>query len=254
MDDLEQLKLFVATTFDISTSARIKRGPSRVLGPRQGSTEEILPAPRLVFAGCSAGNIVHVRHDVDDQIASRILAAAQAAPPWHDLKAPPHCLDDIIDLLSENMPLEIIGPEVVFALPRGLEYEQGATIVHADTPDGEQLLDRLMNEGLPQPLLDAGFASLEDLWWPWCVAMDGRKIASMAFTPHLTEASAEIGVFTFPPFRGRGLAAAVTASWSSLRSLQERTLTYCTRTRNRSSRNVAARLGLHSIGGRIFIK
>ncbi len=252
--DLDQLKRHVAATFLISASGRIERGPLRHLGPRQTSAVEIVAGPRLFFAGCSAGNIVHVRHDVDDETASRAIAAAEAEPPWRNLEAAPRFLDAVAALFSRNAPVEIIGPEVVFALTPGLTYEHAATIVQADTAEGEQLLNRLAAEGLPQPLLDAGFLNLEDFWWPWCAATDGHEILSMAFTPHLTEAGAEIGVFTFPPFRSHGLAAAVTAGWSSLDSLKGRTLTYSTPTRNRSSRNVAARLGLRSIGVRIFIK
>jgi GNAT superfamily N-acetyltransferase len=253
MNDLHRLKFDVAATFVISGSGRIERGPSRHLGPRQESTEEIRPGPRLFFAGCAAGNIAHVRHDVDGQTALRVLAVAENEPPWRDPDVPPHCLDEIVDLLSRSGPVEIVGPEVVFDLSHGLRYEHSATIVQADTAEGDELLGRLMEKGLPQSLLDAGFLSLEDLWWPWSVALEGRDIASMAFSPRLTKASAEIGVFTFPAFRGRGLAAAVTASWSALECLSGRALIYSTRTANRASRNVAARLGLRSIGARVCI-
>jgi hypothetical protein len=253
MDDLDRLKLDAAATFVISGSGRIERGPARHLGPWRESRVEIGPGPRLLFAGCAAGNIVHVRHDVDDQTASRVLAVAESEPPWCDPDVTPRFLQEIVDLLSRIAPVEIIGPEVVFELPHDLAYERDATIVLADTPEGEQLLGRLMEEGLPRSLLDAGFLSLEDFWWPWCVALEGCEIASMAFAPRLTEASAEIGVFTFPPFGGRGLAAAVTARWSALESLKGRALIYSTRTTNRSSRRVAARLGLRSIGARVCI-
>jgi hypothetical protein len=257
MGDLDILKRYVATTFVISASGRIERGPSRRLGPRRDSAEEIGAGPRVFFAGCSAGNIVHVRHDADDRTASRIIAAAENEPPWSDIETPPRCLDEIVELLSGTTPVEIIGPEVFFTMPNDLtyqpSYEHSAIIAEADTAEGERLLDRLKREGMPPLLLEAGFMGLEDFWWPWCVALDGREILSIAFTPHISEVAAEIGVFTFPPFRGRGLAAAVSACWSSSQGLKGRTLTYCTPTRNRSSRNVAARLGLRCVGARILI-
>jgi hypothetical protein len=253
MGDLDRLKLVVASTFVISRSGRIERGPARYLGPRQESPKEIGTGPRVFFAGCAAGNIVHVRHDVDDQLAMRIFVVGKKEAPWRDPDVPPRCLDEIVDLLSRSSPVEVVGPEVVFGLRHGLKYEHSATIVQADTAGGEQLLDRLTQRGLPQPLTDAGFLSLEDFWWPWCVALEGDDISAMAFTPHIAETSAEIGVFTFPPFRGRGLAAAVTASWSSLQSLTGRALIYSTLTTNRSSRRVAARLGLRSMGARVCI-
>jgi hypothetical protein len=183
----------------------------------------------------------------------RVLAVAQNEPPWRDPDVPPRCLDEIVDWLSRSAPVEIVGPEVVFDLPHGLRCEHSATIVRADTAEGDELLGRLVEKGLPQSLLDAGFLSLEDLWWPWCVALEGRNIASIAFSPRLSERSAEIGVFTFPAFRSRGLAAAVTAGWSALESLSGRAMIYSTRTANRASRNVAARLGLCSIGARVCI-
>jgi hypothetical protein len=197
--------------------------------------------------------LTHLRHDIGDRIAARVLALVAAEPPWRDPEVPPGCLDEIGALLSRAAPAVVNGPEFVFRLPNGLGFPHGATLVKSDTPEGEALLERLARGGMPQALLDAGFLSLGDFWWPWCVATDGDDIAAMAFTPRLCEASAEIGVYTFPAFRGRGLAAAVTAGWSSLPALAGRSLVYSTHVPNRSSQRVAARLGLHQLGGRIRI-
>jgi len=149
--------------------------------------------------------------------------------------------------------VEIDGPEIMFHLPNGLRYDHRATLVQSDTPEGDDLIAHLERDGLPKSLIHAGFVALDDFWWPWCVALEGDDIAAMAFTPHLGEAGAEIGVFTFPAFRGRGFAAAVTAGWASHSSLKDRTLIYSTRLTNRSSRQVAARLGLKIAGARVRI-
>ncbi|MGH7925599.1 MAG: GNAT family N-acetyltransferase, partial [Candidatus Binatus sp.] len=108
---------------------------------------------------------------------------------------------------------------------------------------------------MPGYMVEAGFKSVADFWEPWCVALDGNdgEIASMAFAARLGDAGAEIGVYTFPKYRGRGLAAAVTASWSSMPSLNRRALFYSTAKSNRSSQQVAARLGLRRIGASIRI-
>jgi hypothetical protein len=57
----------------------------------------------------------------------------------------------------------------------------------------------------------------------------------------------QIGVYTLALFRGRGLAAAVTASWSALPSLRNRFLFYGTHPKTLSSQRVTDRLDLHRI-------
>ncbi len=252
--DLALLKLDVAISLVIGASGRIEAGPLNHPGPRQDSIAASRSAgPRLYFAGCATGNIVRLRHDVDEQSAARVLALAAAAPSWSNPDAPPDNLAEIVERLSQDTPVEVDGPEIVFRLPNGLEYAHGATIVRSDTTEGDELLARLARQGMPQSLLDAGFLSLGDFWWPWCVALEGGEIAAMAFAARLGEAGAEIGVYTFTAFRGRGFAAAATAAWSSLDSLKGRDLIYSTRLTNHSSRQVAARLGLRGVGARVRI-
>ena len=102
--------------------------------------------------------------------------------------------------------------------------------------------------GMPSSLTEAGFVDVSHFWPPWCTAIVGDEIAAMAFAARLGDQAAEIGVYTFPGFRGQGLAAAVTADWSALPSLKDRTLFYSTQTTNLSSQRVTARLGLRQIG------
>jgi len=251
-DDLARLERDVADSLVLSASGRIEAGSATASGPRRATTpSQRSPGPRLYFAGGAAGNLVHTRHDVNEETTRAVLALAEAAAPWSDPDAPPDCLNDIVALLGRDGPVEVNGPEIVFRLPNGLNVDHAATLVQSDTADGERLLARLAREGLPKSLVHAGFLSLGDFWWPWCVAMQGRDIAAMAFTPRLGETGAEIGVFTFPAYRSRGFAAAATAGWSSLASLEGLDLIYSTRLTNRSSRLVAGRLGLHVIGARV---
>jgi predicted GNAT family acetyltransferase len=102
-------------------------------------------------------------------------------------------------------------------------------------------------------MMAAGFKRVADFWEPWCVALDGDEIASIALAARLGEVGAEVGFYTFPKYRRRGLAAAVTASWASIPSLNKRALFYSTSKSNLSSRRVAARLGLRLIGASVSI-
>jgi hypothetical protein len=226
--------------FALSASGRILQ---------EGSPDNS-PGPRLCLAGCAGGNIVRLRDDVDDEIASEAQALTKAEPPWSDPSVAPHCLVALVKLLS---PAEPATPALIYRLPNGLAYDTGATIIRGDSADGEQLLTRLSRRGMPTHLTEAGFTSRDDFWAPWCAAMEAGEIAAMAFAARLSARGADVGVYTFPGFRGRGLAAAVTANWSSLPSLRDRALFYSTHTTNRSSQRVAARLGLRRIGVSIRI-
>jgi GNAT superfamily N-acetyltransferase len=237
------LAVDMATIFVTNGAGRIVRlnDPDRSLGPR------------LCLAGCLEGNLVRVRHDVSDRIAQGLLALVQAELPWFDPDVEPRCLRDLLDLLSAGASAPIVTTSVLYRLPQGLAHDAGARMVCGDTAEGEALLSRLAEHGMPQTLLDAGFLGVGDFWPPWCVALVGEEIASLAFAARLGERGAEVGVYSFPGFRGRGLAAAVTARWSSLEALAGRELFYSTQTTNRSSQRVAERLGLVRIGARLSV-
>ena len=207
----------------------------------------------MFFAGCARGNLARVRNDVDEQLAARLLAVAAEAPAWREREVIPQCIGKIVELLSSTQPVVTIGPGLIYELAKGLSYEHSATIVRGASVEGEKMLARLADRGLPQYMVDAGFKSVGDFWEPWCLAIEGEEIASIAFAARIAAKGAEIGVYTFPKFRGRGFAAAVTASWSSMATLGERALFYSTQKSNVSSQRVAARLGLRLIGGSLRI-
>lgn len=101
---------------------------------------------------------------------------------------------------------------------------------------------------MPASLVDAGFGQPSDLWEPWCVALIGEQIASIAQTVRRGPEGAEVGVDTAMDFRGRGLGAATTAGWSRHDDLKRLTLFYSTGRENRSSHRVTDRLGLRFVG------
>ena len=246
-EELKLLHIDVATMFVMSSSGRIERQ----------NDPDCSPGPRLYFAGCPQGNIAHVRDDIADQTAASVLAIAAEEPPWRDPWVLPQGIATLLDVLSNSPPFATgpasripltVGPGVIYQLPHHLKNEYAATIVRGDSAEGARLRARFEERGMPQAMLDAGFKSVADLWEPWCIAIEGEEVAAIAFAARLGTVGAEIGVYTFPKFRSRGFAAAVTADWSSLPSLGGRALFYSTSRSNRSSQRVASRLGLRMIG------
>jgi hypothetical protein len=240
--DLRLLQVDIDTMFVMSATGRIERenDPDRSSGPR------------VFFAGCPFGNLTRVRYDVDNDVAMRILEVAANEPPWRDPDAMPACAEKIADLLSDGQPAAV-SSALIYQLPNGLRYEHPATIVRGDSDKGRQMLTRLADRGMPDYMQTAGFMGVGDFWEPWCVALDAGEIASMAFAARLGDSGAELGVYTFPKYRGRGLAAAVTAAWSSMPSLNQHALFYSTSNSNRSSQRVTTRLGLRLIGTSVRI-
>ena len=241
--DLDLLALDVATLFVLSESKRIERvnSPDGEAGPR------------VFLAGCRGGNLVRLRQDVGDTVARDIAAVVKNEPPWFDAASPPPCLSDLASLLSREAPVTAINRGIVYVLPNGLRREVSAPLVSAEDAEGQALLQGLASEGMPRAFREAGFLAVADFWPPWCAALEGAEIAAIAFAARLGDRGAEVGVFTFPGHRGRGLAAAVTARWSSLAALAGRRLFYSTLTTNRSSQRVAQRLGLTTLGATLAL-
>lgn len=252
-DDLKLLHIDAETLFAMSPSRRIE----------WSNDPDHSPGPRFWFAGCAEGNVARVNREVDEDIAERLLAISTNEPPWSDPRVLPQCIGKLLDVLFNNAPyatgpasrtpLNVGMPGVIYQLPNQVKYEHAANIVRGDSAEGAQLLARFAEHGMPEPMVEAGFKSVADFWEPWCVAIDGEEVAAIAFAARLGAIGAEIGVYTFPKYRSRGLAAAVTACWSSMATLDGRALFYSTSRSNRSSQRVAARLGLRMIGASVSI-
>ncbi|MGH7925921.1 MAG: hypothetical protein ACREQH_15160, partial [Candidatus Binatus sp.] len=132
-EELRLLRVDIDTMFVMSDSQRIVRenDPDRSSGPR------------VFFAGCLTGNVVCVRHDVDDRIAQRVLDIAAEETPWRDHDLLPACVRKIAELLSGAQRTEAL----IFKLQNGLSYEHPAPIVRGDSAKGRQLLARLVERG-----------------------------------------------------------------------------------------------------------
>lgn len=230
---LDRLARDAAASFVLTEAGRILRenDPDRSAGPR------------LAMLGCPDGNLAFARHDVPDDVAAGLIAAVTHAPPWFEADALPACADALAEQLAPVTPVE---PSLVFALPHAPPADD-PRILSSGTGAGEALLGALARDGMPAHLAEAGFVGLGDFWAPWCALVDEGEIAAMAFAARLG-AAAEVGVYTFPRWRGRGFAAAVTAAWSGIPGLCGHELFYSCHVSNASSRRVAARLGLEHIG------
>jgi RimJ/RimL family protein N-acetyltransferase len=242
-DILRRLAVNCETKFVLAQAGRIlcENDPDRSAGPR------------LFIAGCPIGNLAHVRHDVSDRNAERMLHLLAAEPPWLKPAARPLRFREVMELLAAEHPVTSIEASLIYTLPRHRPAEGDHRFICSGTDEGTSFLDSLQRSGLPRHLVDAGFAGIRDFWTPWCVALDGGVIAAMAFAARLGVRGAEVGVYTFPDWRSRGLAAAVTAKWTCHPELAGRELFYSTTVANVSSQRVAARLGLQhfAIGLRI---
>jgi RimJ/RimL family protein N-acetyltransferase len=243
MSDIELLSIQFQTLFLITGSGRIERE----------NDPDHSPGPRLYLAGCVSGNVAGLRSDVTDDLAAEIMSLVAKEPPFFTRDGRPQYLDRYTDLLSREDAVRRQSLGVIYELPNDLEYRHDVPLIDSESDEGERLHTHLSINGMPAGLLDMGFRDVSHFWAPWCVALQDGLVASVAFAARLSKAGAEIGVATAPAFRGRGYAAAASARWSRLQSLQSRALFYSTDQTNRSSQLVATRLGLRFMGASLRI-
>jgi hypothetical protein len=211
------------------------------------------PAPRLYLAGCRTGNVVRLRHDVDEGIVRAVQALAVDEPPLCRSDSLPVHAADYAQLLGTQAPVERTHAGLIWTFPKQFTHRSRVALVGSGTAEGDRLLAHIAERGMPEPLLALGFVGVDDFWAPWSAALDGEEIASIAFSARLGPAGAEAGVVTVPPLRGRGYAAAATAGWASLPAQRGRVLFYSALRTNVSSHGVAQRLGLRLLGASLTI-
>jgi hypothetical protein len=241
---LRLLGIQAATLFELTESGRLRRENS----------PDRSPAPRMWMGGSTEGNIVLIRDDVREETALAVEALASREPPMSEAESMPVHMNEYAELLGAEAPVEEVSRGLTHAFPDSFAYEHGARVVSSHTPEGARLLARLQSEGMPSGLVEMGFVDVCDFWPPWCAALDGGTIASVAFTARLSSIGAEVGVATAPASRGRGFAAAATGEWASLPALEGRVLFYSTNAPNVSSQRVAERLRLDFLGPSLSIR
>ena len=219
----------------------------------RGASPERSPAARFALSRSRDGHVVRLRHDVGEATAREIERLVADEPPLDDPRSRPVHADEYARLLGAEAPVEHSDAGPIYVFPDALVFEHPAPLVRSDTPEGDALVARLDAEGMPQAMLDMKFVDTGELWAPWCIALDGDEIASVAFTVGRGPGSVEVGVATMRPFRGRGLAAAATAGWAEHPAVRDLHRFYSTSWSNVSSQRVTERLGLRLIGARFTL-
>jgi hypothetical protein len=209
------------------------------------------PGPRFWLAGCAEGNIFGVRAGLPKDSNAELESLVAAEPPFTH-PATPKYLDRYLLILGRHRPAaHNFG--LIYELPQSLPYMSDARLIGSDSEEGRDFVRSLSTTGLSAGLFELGFRDVAHFWPPWCVAVVDGEIASIAFAARLSDLGAELGLATAKAFRGRGFAAAATAGWSRLPSLQSRVLFYSTDRNNISSQRVAARLRLQLRGASLRV-
>ncbi|TDD22393.1 N-acetyltransferase [Nonomuraea diastatica] len=188
------------------------------------------------------GMTAAVRHDVPGALTARLLDLVARGDPSTPCQ-PPEVLEQCRVLLGETTtvssgPCYLIPPSPVpFDAP-------AAGVLRSDDPAHAERVRSLRPCTWARDEWDDLLDGRDGA--PWAMVVADDQVAAICHTARLTTAGAEAGVWTAPAFRGRGLAAATTATWADL--LPGTRLFYSTSADNHSSQRVAARLGLRAIG------
>jgi hypothetical protein len=236
--DAELLAIQFRTDFVLERSGRIAM---------TNDPDRSLP-PLFALFGCGTGNVFAVRADVTDSVATQLLGLASLEPPFVDPPGASRRWDRYIEFLSHDAipPKPRLG--VTYVLPNDITYRHDVRLICSDSAEGKALYANLAANGVPAGLAEMGFTDVSEFWEPWCVALQGSEVASVAFAARLSETGASLGLATSPGLRGKGYAAAATAGWARMPTLGSRALFYSTDHTNISSQQVAARLGLRFLG------
>jgi GNAT acetyltransferase-like protein len=184
------------------------------------------PAPLFVLIRGTSEIAWGVRDDVAVEIAKQLDRLASEEPPVRDFQASPLHADEYLSLAGGQI---LSGP--AFRFPDEIVQPLGTTFI-----------DRL-------DLLERNFRGWNAAEIPWCspivAVMDGGYPVSVCFCATRNSAPAvEAGVETAASFRGRGLAARVTAAWAYAIRASGRIPLYSTYWSNSASLAVSRKLGL----------
>lgn len=197
------------------------------------------------IASTSGGQRLFVGDEIPETLVPALRDAVRTSVRASTADVMPRALGVCRAILEPSCaPLSLDGGPYYLIEPN-VRIEPRAYIARSDARHSERL--RAFNPGN----WDTGEWDelLDGTLGPWAIAVVEGKVASICHTPlAMTKAAAECGVWTHADYRGRGLAAEVTATWAEVLRRSGRHLFYSTDAENLSSQRVAARLGLRPIG------
>jgi hypothetical protein len=200
-------------------------------------TPECRPVPLLTVGAGACGLCWALSSDVPAPLDAALAdALAATAPPevTPTVGWAPGTAGTLVDLLAGVGALAAPGRGPAYLVPAGLRGPGGPDLVAGGRGDEERLRG-MMPEHDRSTLAE-----------PWTVALVDGRVAAVCETSRSAPTSVEAGVWTYEPYRRRGLAAAVTAAWAC--QVAGRTAFYSTSEDNLASQGVARRLGLRPLG------
>ena len=193
------------------------REHGRGLGPRFALVRD---ASRCAWA---------TRTDVGDAVAARVNELAGTEPPARDPRSEPIHAEQYMSLVGGRV---VFGP--AFTFPGAISHRG-----HVESIENISQLERHMRGWSADELPDCA---------PIVAVMEEGHAVSICFCARRSPVAAEAGVETAPEFRGRGLAARVTAAWALAVRATGRIPLYSTSWNNLASLAVARKLGLNACG------
>jgi GNAT superfamily N-acetyltransferase len=197
-------------------------------------------APRFFLGRTKDGTVRRYRHDVDPDVRRQLEAASG------DDALPSGALDSPLDasryedILARVAPVQRSWTGPAFSFPQ--ELPKTIDPVQITAPN-TQLLYPHLSAWVPDVSLNPPLFAL---------TFDGQAVAVCCSVRRTSEAH-EVGVETAPPFRGRGYAAQVVATWARAVRDMGRVPLYSTSWQNEASRAVARKLALIQFGNDLHI-
>jgi hypothetical protein len=226
-DAIALLRLEIETCWVTGADGRLVRS----------RTSEWRPVPWLTVGAGAGGLCWALSSGVPGPLAAAVAAVLDATDPPGPTPAvgwAPGTAGTLLDLLARAGALRPPERGPAFLVPAGLPVPGGVDLLDGDGGDEERLRG-LLPEHDRTTLLE-----------PWTVALVDGRVAAVCETSRTAPGSVEAGVWTYEPYRRRGLAVAVTAAWAS--RVADRTAFHSTSEDNLASQGVARRLGLRPLG------
>lgn len=224
--DIELLQIEIATIWPSDDRGRIKDGP------------------RLVIAAAVDGMATAFGAAVSESLAEALWETVASAPARTDPAEPPAALDRCRELVGGQFGAVSVSSGPSYVVDGEMTFGSGAEIISSAHQDVEALRDANPGNWEAAEWDDL----LDGLLGPWAMARCGAQVIAICHTARNATRAVEAGTWTHPDFRGKGHAAAVTATWAPIVAASGRIVFYSTSADNRSSQGVAARLGLRPIG------